>query len=331
LDDELISPSDRLEECPQGDGAMESCERYQRAMLEYLYDAMEDEDSAALREHLAVCPLCQTSLGEAEQERKLLASALRISVAQVRFEPPLNGVVHPHKPKLLATPARPSRRRRLPWAVAASLLLVLSVVAVFAISEWSRTDHGGPSLLTGTTIGHSKPLPNLPEPEVQVMEPAGAPAVRSPDRIEKWGQAVDGLMSAIAPDANEETIELGKPIRIHYRVTNVSPAPLGYWHVGFWPNHQIIVLDESGREVPLKPQGRSRRAAFHPGAARDGFRPVMLLSGTDANDFPVFDLTRLFVLDRPGTYTVQYAYEERQPEGWAGELRSNVLRIHIMK
>jgi hypothetical protein len=103
---------------------MTTCEQYQAQFLAYLYELMEPGDVQSLRQHLAQCPACQTALARAEGQQKLLARAAKAEFAGVRFQPPAEEV--PQEPQVLAVTTRVRRRVWPTWAIAASILLVLS-------------------------------------------------------------------------------------------------------------------------------------------------------------------------------------------------------------
>jgi RNA polymerase sigma factor (sigma-70 family) len=129
----------------------------------------------------------------------------------------------------------------------------------------------------------------------------------------------------------QEKYAVGEPIRAAYAVTNVSKPELALWHSGFWPNHRIIVRDEAGAVVPLTAQGRRCRDAFSPAGKRDKNVAWKLPPGGEDGTQGGHDLTQLYDLTRPGRYTVQYVYEDRQAGGWQGRLPSNAVTFFVVR
>jgi hypothetical protein len=53
-------------------------------------------------------------------------------------------------------------------------------------------------------------------------------------------------------------------------------------------------------------------------------------AGEENEDYQAYDLTKLYDLARPGRYSVQYIYEEKQPTGWQGRLPSNAAAFEVV-
>ena len=129
---------------------------------------------------------------------------------------------------------------------------------------------------------------------------------------------------------NKESYGHGEPIPVHYRVKNVSDGAELLWHLGFWQNHLVIVKDESGKEVSFTRGGQAKRNLFAPGKSPGSIQPTPLEPGTTF-DAPEQNLSNLVVLSAPGSYSVQFVFEEKQDLGWKGRLESNVVTIKIAK
>src|SRR5579864_3795146 len=114
---------------------MLTSEQFQSQLLDYLYDLLDEADAKAMREYLEAHPEAQTL---AERTRHLLSAAARKEFPEVRFEPPTSGSL----PRVTTTPAtiahassssrQPSKAasRVLTWGVAASVLLIIGVLAI---------------------------------------------------------------------------------------------------------------------------------------------------------------------------------------------------------
>ncbi len=141
-----------------------------------------------------------------------------------------------------------------------------------------------------------------------------------------YGPVVRGLKARVL--LAREKIPVGSPAQVKYCVKNVSKGELTLWHSGFWLNHQIIVHDADGKEPPLNAIGAAGRKAFSPGGDRDKNFKVKLAPGAEDDTEGAFDLTWVYDLSKPGHYTVQYIYEEKQG-GWEGRLPSNEAAFEI--
>ena len=144
----------------------------------------------------------------------------------------------------------------------------------------------------------------------------------------EFGAEVNGLRTQVT--LVKTPISVGQPVEIRYTLRNVSKADLVIWHSGFWPNHQILVKDAAGSDAVLTALGKQCKAAFSPGGARDKNFPVTLKPGSDDTSEGDVDLTRFFDLSKPGVYSVQLVYEEKQ-SGWSGRCASNVASFEITK
>ena len=141
-----------------------------------------------------------------------------------------------------------------------------------------------------------------------------------------FGPEVNGLKARVL--LAREKIAVGSPVQVKYCVKNVSKGEQLLWHSGFWPNHQIIVHDADGKEPPLNAMGAAGRKAFSPGGDRLEIIAVKLAPGAEDDAEGAFDLTWVYDLSKPGRYTVQYIYEEKQG-GWQGRMTSNEAAFEI--
>jgi uncharacterized protein (TIGR03067 family) len=135
-----------------------------------------------------------------------------------------------------------------------------------------------------------------------------------------FGGEVKGLRARVS--LAKARFEVGEAIPVSYVVRNVSKEVQTLWHSGFWPNHLILVKDADGKEPPLTAFGKQCRQAFSPGGERGKNAPVKVPAGGEDAAYEQYDLAKLYDLSRPGRYTVQYVYEEKQG-GWEGRLPSN--------
>src|SRR5438105_1682933 len=106
--------------------SMSNCEPYQAQLLGYLYDLLEANEQQALREHLSQCVACQAALVGAERQKKLLAAAAKAEFPAVRFQAPPAGEIIPAA-DIPAVQVHSARRPWFGWAIAASVLLLLSL------------------------------------------------------------------------------------------------------------------------------------------------------------------------------------------------------------
>src|SRR5262249_5668410 len=58
--------------------------------------------------------------------------------------------------------------------------------------------------------------------------------------------------------------------------------------------------------------------------------PVKVPAGGKDAAYEQYDLASFYDLSRPGRYTVQYVYEEKQAGGWAGRLPSNGVAFEVV-
>ncbi len=118
-----------------------------------------------------------------------------------------------------------------------------------------------------------------------------------------------GIGYAASLDKTEYRV--GDPIRLSLSFENPTDAEVTLWHSGFWPNHQVVLRDDSGREAPLTEAGRQKRAAFAPEGARDKNAPRRLAPSEEYREAAGIDLPELYQLDR-GTYKLVVIYHDMQ-------------------
>jgi RNA polymerase sigma factor (sigma-70 family) len=152
------------------------------------------------------------------------------------------------------------------------------------------------------------------------VAPKAAPAAA------EFGPEVKGLRAMVTLARPKFAVE--EAIEVKYVVKNVSTEVQTLWHSGFWANHLVLVKDAAGNEPPLTESGKERRRAFSPGGERTKNVPVKVPPGGEDAAYEPYDLTRLYDLSRPGRYTVQYVYEEKQG-GWEGRLPSNEAAFEV--
>lgn len=142
-----------------------------------------------------------------------------------------------------------------------------------------------------------------------------------------FGPEVKGLRARIT--LAKQKFVIGEPIDVKYVVKNVSKVEQVLWHSGFWANHLVLVRDADGKELPLNWTGERQRQAFSPGGERGKNVPWPLPSGEVDAAEGNYDLTSFYFLTRPGKYTVQYIYEEKQGR-WEGRLPSNTVSFELV-
>jgi RNA polymerase sigma factor (sigma-70 family) len=142
-----------------------------------------------------------------------------------------------------------------------------------------------------------------------------------------FGAEVKGLRAKVALARAKYVV--GDPIVATYRVKNVSKEKQTLWRSGFWPNHLILVRNAERKEPPLTALGQERFRAFSPGGKRDKNSPVEVPPGGEDSAYEKYDLSLHYDLTKPGRYTVQYIYEEKQG-GWEGRLPSNESAFEVV-
>ncbi len=152
------------------------CHRWEPLLLDYLYDLLDAEEAYALEAHLQACPQCRQGLTQAKRQQKLIGAAARREFPMVRFEPPSEAVPSEAAPGEEAIVVGLPKVRRSwdwkPWAVAASILLVLSIVAppaYFLLRERPQTVLPGESGHWEVASPERNPSGPLTAPEKQAQ------------------------------------------------------------------------------------------------------------------------------------------------------------------
>jgi hypothetical protein len=112
---------------------------------------------------------------------------------------------------------------------------------------------------------------------------------------------------------SKKVFQGGEPILLSCELRNESVRTVTIWLSGFWPNHLVIVKDETGVEPALSASGKARRGAFAPAGGRDKNVPRELRPREVYQDCSPLDLATLYEPLPPGRYTVEVTYEDRQP------------------
>ncbi len=118
---------------------MNDCQQTQTLLLDHLYGLLDETESQALLDHVADCHACRTALEHAQSQQRLLAAAAREPFPAVRFEAPAESQPVEEEAAVLPLVKPAARRRRwVPWAVAAAVLLVAG--AFGAPAGWFARD-----------------------------------------------------------------------------------------------------------------------------------------------------------------------------------------------
>jgi hypothetical protein len=286
---------------------MKTCADRQNLMLEYLYDLLDDVERHDLQGHADSCPSCATALRQAQTQKGQMAAAAKREFPNVRFVAPVES-----QPATL-----PFHRMIIthPWtryALAASVLIA-AVVTLAVKNPWKN------GTVIETAIGHQ-----LTGDGMTPLTKTDGPLV-----VKDAGNPVDGLQASIT--LTQPQFKLGaRRILVGYQIQNVSKDSIFVWRRNFWPNHKIIVVDERDDPVPRTPLGEGYLKQFDPKGDREpGARKELT-----GNEFDSIDgsqnLALFFKFEKPGTYRVHIIYEEGHPDGWKGELSSNIEKFTIV-
>ncbi len=131
------------------------------------------------------------------------------------------------------------------------------------------------------------------ESKMSEQPPSSADAARPPAAENAWGSAVQGLQAAVTADPPVHALDDG-PILVRYWLRNVLQAPQAVEHCGFWPNHLLVVTDQTGQELSRTAQGNLQREAFDPQGSRRKSFQVTLQPGQVDSPFGPYDLRQLF-------------------------------------
>jgi hypothetical protein len=116
---------------------MNTCDACQAQLLDHVYGLLDDVERGTLLMHLESCAACRAALAQAQAQRSVLAAAAKLEFPTVRFVPPATPAPARQPQVLPLTPARPSRRRVLRWAVAAGIVLVVGGMAALGGLSWA--------------------------------------------------------------------------------------------------------------------------------------------------------------------------------------------------
>lgn len=151
---------------------------------------------------------------------------------------------------------------------------------------------------------------NLRSNDVQVTLAAAdeAKVGQKLPEAEGYGPESKGLRSKIS--LAKTKFKVGEPILVTYQFKNFSDEIRTVWHSGFWPNHEIVVMNSEGKEPELTAAGKQMRNAFSPRGQREKNVPYALKPGAEDTAWVKYDVLGLYDLSKPGKYAVQYIYEE---------------------
>jgi hypothetical protein len=142
----------------------------------------------------------------------------------------------------------------------------------------------------------------------------------------EWGHEVGGLESRIWAD--KERFNTEEAVQVHYAIRNVAKEPKTVWHSGFSANHRIDVTGPDGKPAKFVGGGESATGPFTPQRTREKNAPFVLPPGGIDDAYVVYNLRDYFDLQAPGSYVVQYLYQETQDDK---PVLSNELQIVVEK
>lgn len=117
----------------------------------------------------------------------------------------------------------------------------------------------------------------------------------NPVRVSSRAQVIASL--------DQTRVKLGDPIKLHFRLKNVSSEAVNVVWGGFNENYWLMVIDASGRELPLTKEGERLR---QPSKVEIHSISGALGPGTDDGDHAI-GVAKHYQLDRPGSYFVRIA------------------------
>jgi hypothetical protein len=138
-----------------------------------------------------------------------------------------------------------------------------------------------------------------------------------------WGKESDGFRSRIWLEAAPKGAK--DAVKVHYEIRNTSKDEQVVWHSGFWPNHRIDVKDADGELAPMTERGKFMRKTYDPKGRRRKHSPRKLAPGATDSAWEAYDVRELFPMADPGTYTIQYVYQQ----GPMKPVESNVLEVDV--
>jgi hypothetical protein len=142
----------------------------------------------------------------------------------------------------------------------------------------------------------------------------------------RWGKEVGGLESRIWAD--KERFSTQEAVLVHYAIRNVAKEPKTVWHSGFSANHRIDVTGPNGKPAKFVTGGDSPTGEFTPERTREKNAPFVLPPGGVDDAYVVYNLRDYFDLKPPGTYVVQYLYQNAKDDK---PVLSNELKIVVGK
>ena len=137
-----------------------------------------------------------------------------------------------------------------------------------------------------------------------------------------WGNEVEGLSASLTSDKTE--FYQGEPILLRFQIKNTSQRTQIVPHLGFWPNHKLVVEDGARSELLLTALGLETRAVFGDAIKRRKSFDVMLAPGEVDELYGPFDLRDYFEIGETIILYVRCLYLHGTIEVWSNEL---VLRI----
>jgi hypothetical protein len=141
-----------------------------------------------------------------------------------------------------------------------------------------------------------------------------------------WGKEIGGLQGRIWADKERFTTDEAVPI--HYAIRNVAKEPKTVWHSGFSANHRIDVTGPNGKPAKFVTGEQSPSGEFTPEQTREKNAPFVLPPGRIDDAYVVYNLRDYFDLKAPGSYVVQYLYQNAKDDK---PVLSNELRIIVDK
>jgi anti-sigma factor RsiW len=289
------------------------CHHWEPLLLDYLYDLLDAEEACALEAHLQTCPQCRQGLTQAKRQQKLIGAAARREFPRVRFEPPSEAVPSEAASGEKAIVVGLPRVRRSwdwkPWAVAAGILLAVSIVAppaYFLLRERPEAGWPGDSARREFVPANLRPADQPGEQEGRVM-PSGAAAQDAAPRQDSTFNAF--ALSGTAPvpphegypfvvDLATDKTNYQPGETLHFRAVALdalslrpvrAEPPLGISFAAYDPQGQTLTipvveaghlaLAEAGENLfnfafgswPIPPQAIPGRYSLHVREHRDRF------------------------------------------------------------
>jgi hypothetical protein len=119
-----------------------------------------------------------------------------------------------------------------------------------------------------------------------------------------WSNSVRVSSRAQLIASLEQTrVKVGDPVKLHYRLKNVSSEAINLVWGAFNENYWLMVTDASGTELPRTKEGDRLR---QPSKVEISSISGALEPGADDGDHAI-DVTKHYQLDRPGNYFVRIA------------------------